>query len=254
MGVWPIWRRDFTRFYRQPNRVGGALGAPLLLWLFIGSGFGDAFSPPADIEMGYLEYFFPGFIALVVLFTSIFSAMSIIEDRREGFLQSVLAAPVSRASVVTGKALSAASQALAQSLIALIPAFFFLDDFSAAKAAGVLAALAALSFGLSAFGLAMAWRMDSTQAYHSVMNLILMPMWLLSGAMFPLTTAPGWMSWLMRFNPLFYAVAALRSSFYGAKEAEALTGVSTAWAAGVAVAFGLVGFGAAVWAAQRPEA
>ena len=253
MGAVSIWLRDFIKFYRQPNRVVGALGAPLLLWLFIGSGFGGAFSLPSNAEMSYLEYFFPGFIALVALFTSIFSAMSIIEDRRGGFLQSVLAAPIPRASIVAGKALGGASQALAQSLIALIPAVFVLDDFTASRAGGVLCALAALSFGLASFGLAMAWRMDSTQAYHSVMNLILMPMWLLSGAMFPFAAAPGWMRVLMRCNPLYYAEAALRSGFYGASEAESLTGVSAFWAVSAALAFGVVGFAAAVWAARRPE-
>ena len=101
-----LWQREMVRFFRQPSRVIGAIGSPALFWLLLGSGFGQSFKPAASpLINGYLEYFYPGTLALIVLFTAIFSTVSIIEDRHEGFLQGVLAAPVPRVDIVTGKLL-----------------------------------------------------------------------------------------------------------------------------------------------------
>ena len=109
--VWSLWRRELVRFFRQPSRVAGAVGSPLLFWLFIGSGLSGSFRLPGAEGIDYLEYFFPGTVTLVVLFAAIFSTISIIEDRREGFLQGVLAAPVPRAAIAAGKVLGGATLA-----------------------------------------------------------------------------------------------------------------------------------------------
>ena len=120
-----LWQRELVRFFRQPSRVIGAIGSPAIFWLLLGSGFGQSFRPSASpLVNGYLEYFYPGTLALIVLFTAIFSTVSIIEDRHEGFLQGVLVAPVSRVDIVTGKLLGAATLATMQATIFLVAAPF----------------------------------------------------------------------------------------------------------------------------------
>src|SRR5262245_36006590 len=113
--VLTLWQREVVRFLRQRSRVIGALGSPLVFWLLLGSGFGSSFRPSSgQLNAGYLEYFFPGTVLMILLFTSIFSNISVIEERREGFLLSVLVAPVSRLSLVLGKILGVTTLALLQ--------------------------------------------------------------------------------------------------------------------------------------------
>jgi ABC-2 type transport system permease protein len=211
-----LWHRELTRFFRQPSRIAGAVGTPLLVWLLIGSGLSGSFRlPGGPVGLGYLQYFFPGTIVLVLLFAAIFSNISVIEDRHEGFLQGVLVAPVSRGSMVAGKVLGGATLAWLQGVVflALAPATGIrLTAISALEAAGVLAVLA---LALTALGFAFAWKLDSVQGFHAVMNVVLMPMWLLSGSFFPVSGAPFWLAALMRINPLTYGVAALRWALYG---------------------------------------
>lgn len=218
-----LWRRDLVRFFREKSRVVGALVQPLLFWLIIGSGMSATFTLPggggaADgaqgSSVGYLQYFFPGVIVMVTLFTSIFATMSVIEDRSRGFLQGVLASPGSRAAVVLGKCAGASTVALVQAV-----AFLLLAPLTGFPLGGVdwpvvAATLVFASLALTASGFAVAWWLDSTQGYHVVMSLLLIPMWILSGAMFP---APGvrWIQLVMRANPMAYAVAALRRGLYG---------------------------------------
>jgi len=226
--VWTLWQRELVRFYRDKARVIGALVPPLIFWVAIGAGLGDSFRPPgAPAGMNYLQYFFPGTVLLVVLFTSVFATISLIEDRREGFLQSVLVAPVPRFGIVAGKVLGASTLGFLQGLLFL----------SLAPAAGLRIDLPALIFvllllGLSSAGLAglgfwIAWRLNSTQGFHSVMNLFLIPMWMMSGALFPSSGAPAWMRAVIKLNPLSYAVAGMQNSFI----AGASTGSSVMGAA-----------------------
>ena len=219
LAAYTLWRRELVRFFRQPSRVAGAAGTPLILWLVVGSGLSSSFRLPgmsAGAEgPGFLEYFFPGTIVLVLLFAAIFATISVIEDRNEGFLQGVLVAPVSRLTIVAGKVLGGATLAWLQGMafLALAPLLGIrLTLGSALAAAGVLALLAVV---LTALGFAFAWSLDSIQGFHAIMNLVLIPMWLLSGAFFPLSGAPFWLSVLMRLNPLTYGLAALRWVLYG---------------------------------------
>ena len=203
-----LWQREMVRFFRQRNRVVGALATPIVFWLLLGSGLDKTFQPTGRADdglgVGYLEFFFPGTVVLILLFTAIFSTISVIEERREGFLQAVLVSPIPRMAIVLGKVLGGASIATIQGILFLL-IWPLLGSFP-----GVLWMIAAvlamfvLGMGLTGLGLCIAWPMDSTAGYHAVMNLFLMPMWFLSGAVFPLATAPGWMRTIMWINPLTY--------------------------------------------------
>src|SRR5712671_1265025 len=207
-----LWWREVVRFYRQPARVAGVVLSPLLFWIVIGSGFGTSFrSGNAAGQQHYLDYFFPGALVMIILFTSIFTMMSVIEDRNEGFLLSVLVAPVPRSAIVLGKVLGGTTLATIQGLIFLALGPFLGIHLSLAQLLLVVLTVFLVSFALTALGFAIAWPMDSTQAFHAIINLFLIPLWLLSGALFPLAGASGWIRLLMRINPLTYGVEALRS-------------------------------------------
>lgn len=211
-----LWHREIVRFRRQPARVLSAVGMPLLFWGLIGSGLSGSFRLPGGPEdLDYLEYFFPGTIVMLVLFAAIFSTFSVIDDRNEGFLQGVLVAPVRRSALVAGKVFGGATLAWIQGMLFLVLAPVAGIRLSVRSGLEVAVVVAVMAVTLTAFGFAFAWRMNSTQGFHAVMNLVLMPMWFLSGAIFPLSGAPGWLDWVMRLNPLTYGTAALRRVLYG---------------------------------------
>lgn len=246
-----LWQRELVRFVRQPSRVAGAAGSPLLFWILIGSGLSGSFRLPGAPAAGisYLEYFFPGTLVLVVLFAAIFSTISVIEDRNQGFLQGVLAAPVPRAAIAGGKVLGGATLAWLQGAAFLLLAPLSGIQLTWASGLAAAAVLAGLAFSLTAIGFACAWKVDSVQGFHAVMNLLLVPMWLLSGSFFPLTGAPVWLEALMRANPLTYGVALLRYAFYGAAQApEAWRGglPGPALSLAVTLAVAVLAFAAAV--------
>lgn len=205
--------RELVRFFRQRNRVIGAIGQPVLFWLLFGAGFSRSFrAGGGQSNQNFLEYFFPGNLALILLFTSIFATVSIIEDRREGFLQSILVAPAPRWTMVLGKILGGTAIALLQGLVFLLLGLTIGIRFDFAMLAAMIAMMAAVSFGLTALGFVLVWRMDSTQGFHAVMSVLLMPMWLLSGAFFPAESK--WLKPIMLLNPLTYGVAGMRQILY----------------------------------------
>jgi ABC-2 type transport system permease protein len=216
-----LWWREVVRFYRQKARVVGVIASPVVFWLVIGSGFGSSFrSGSSGASQHYLNYFYPGALIMIVLFTSIFAMMSVIEDRKEGFLLSVLVAPVSRSAIVLGKVLGGTTLATLQGLIFLV--FAPLVGVHIGLGSFLLVAMTVflVSFALTALGFAIAWPMDSSQAFHAIINLFLIPLWLLSGALFPLSGASWWLRALMRINPLTYGVEALRDLLYPASQGE----------------------------------
>ena len=217
LATYTLWLREVVRFGRQRSRIIGALGSPIVFWFLIGSGLGRSFqaAPGVALRGGYLEYFYPGTLALIVLFTAIFSTISIIEDRQEGFLQGVLAAPAPRLAIVFGKILGSTTLATAQAVIFLAMAPLAHVGVQLAMLPALTATLVLIAIGLSGLGFLIAWHLDSTQGFHAIMNLFLIPMWILSGALFPAYGAAGWVRWLMLINPLTYGVAALRTIFYG---------------------------------------
>ncbi len=210
-----LWWREIVRFYRQRARVVGVIASPLLFWLVIGSGFGTSFrSGSAPGQQHYLDYFYPGALIMIVLFTSIFTMMSVIEDRKEGFLLSVMVAPVPRSAIVLGKVLGGTTLSAIQGLIFLAFAPFVGVHLTLVSFLLVVVVVFLVSFALTALGFAIAWPMDSSQAFHAIINLFLIPLWLLSGSLFPLSGASGWLKLLMRINPLTYGVEALRGLLY----------------------------------------
>ena len=214
-----LWWREIVRFYRQPTRVVGVLASPLVFWLVIGSGFGTSFrSGGGPGQQHYLDYFYPGALIMIVLFTSIFTMMSVIEDRKEGFLLSVLVAPVPRTAIVLGKVLGGTTLSAVQGMIFLIFAPFAGVHFDPLQVLLVTIVVFLVSFSLTALGFAIAWPMDSSQAFHGIVNLFLIPLWLLSGALFPLSGASKSLQLVMRLNPLTYGVEALRGLLYPSAE------------------------------------
>jgi len=225
-----LWWREVVRFYRQRSRVVGVIASPVLFWLVIGSGFGTSFrSGNAAGQQHYLDYFYPGALIMIVLFTSIFTMMSVIEDRKEGFLLSVMVAPVPRSAVVLGKVLGGTTLSTIQGMIFLIFAPFVGVHIGFGQILLAVLVIFLVSFALTALGFAIAWPMDSTQAFHAIINLFLIPLWLLSGALFPLSGASGWLRLLMRINPLTYGVEALRGLLYPGS--TSLVSLSTSMAA-----------------------
>jgi ABC-2 type transport system permease protein len=242
-----LWWREIVRFYRQPGRVIGVLASPLVFWLVLGSGFGNSLRSTGGAQQHYLDYSYPGTLILIVLFTSIFTMMSVIEDRKEGFLLSVLVAPVPRTAIVLGKVLGGTTLAAVQGLIFLIFAPFAGVHLHPLQVLLVAVVVFLVSFSLTALGFAIAWPMDSSQAFHGIVNLFLIPLWLLSGALFPLEGASAWIRAIMYLNPLTYGVAALRWLLYPSQ------GHSFAVKSAMAtlVLFSLVMFGLALLMANR---
>jgi daunorubicin resistance ABC transporter membrane protein len=245
--------RDLRRFFRAPSRVVGSLAQPLILWAVLGAGLGASFRAPGAEEMSYLAYFYPGTVVLTILFTAIFATMSVIEDRHHGFLQAVLAAPVSRAALVLGKTLGGVAIALCQAvaLVLLAPlAGFSLGELNLPLVAG---ALALTAIGFSALGFACAWWIDSTHGYHAVMSVALIPLWMLSGAMFPAAGGSAWIRVLAAANPMTYAVSAVRRGFHGATLPPVLVPAWSSPALDLAVtaAFAVLALAAATMLSRR---
>jgi len=244
--------RELTRFFRQRSRVVGAVVQPLMFWGLVGAGFRASFQPPGvPAGTSYAAYAYPGVLAMVLLFTAIFSTISVVDDRRQGFLQGVLVAPVPRGSIVLGQALGCTALAVLQGILFLLLGPAVGVPLTIASALGVTGVLLLVAFGLSSLGLAIAWRLDSTQGFHAIMNLVLLPMWVLSGAFFPAVGVPLWLGWVMRLNPMTYGLAAIRRTLYLAAPGAAGAVPDLILSLGVTAVFGAVAFAAAVAVARK---
>lgn len=222
-----LTQRELIRFLRQRTRVIGSVGQPVIFWLLFGAGLRTSFRPPTWAaglahDVTYQEYFLPGVATLIVLFTAIFSTISIIEDRREGFLQGVLVAPVSRLTIVLSKISAGTILAILQAGLFLLigPMLSWIGagaeiqiSWSLTRILMAAVFLILIAAELTALGFVIAWPMNSTQGFHAIMSIFLMPMWLVSGAFFPGGDS-GWLYWLIRINPLTYGVAGLRRLLY----------------------------------------
>jgi len=213
--VFSLWKREILRFVRDRHRLLGSILQPLLLWVLVGSGFRGSFSAgePGG-SATYLEYIYPGTMMLILLFTAIFSTISVVEDRREGFMQSVVVAPIHSFAIVMGKILGGTTLAVGEGLVNLVLAPLVGIELSVLSFVATVGTLILIAISMTGLGFRIAWRMESTAGFHAIMNLLLMPMWLLSGAFFPLAGAPDWLGWIMRVNPMTYATAALRRVLY----------------------------------------
>lgn len=207
-----IWLREFKTFYRDRSRIVGLIAQPLLFLLVVGNGITSSMSlNNAPVGIDYLKFMYPGIIGMSLLFTSIFSAVSIIWDREFGFLKEVLVAPVPRWGVAVGKILGGSTMAVLQSTILIALAPFVGITLSVTVVLRVLLLAFLMSFAITGLGVLIAARMGSMQGFQGMMGLLVMPLFFLSGSMFPINPAPSWMTTLMVINPLTYGVDAIRN-------------------------------------------
>jgi ABC-2 type transport system permease protein len=215
--IYIIWYRDILRFWRDRTRLAASFAQPLLYLLIFGTGLSSALSGAggfggagAQAGFSYTQFIFPGIMGMSVLFSSMFAAVSIVWDREFGFLKEVLVAPIDRSAVAIGKALGGATQAMLQGLILLLLAPFVGVKLTVMSVVTIIPLVFVLAFALSAMGVAIASRMRSMQGFQMVMNFLVMPMFFLSGALFPLSGLPGWMTVLTRIDPAAYGIDPLR--------------------------------------------
>jgi ABC-2 type transport system permease protein len=269
--IYVIWYRDLVRYSRDRVRLLISLAQPLLYLLVFGVGLSSSLggrgvgAAGAVGSIGYVKFMFPGVIGMAILFNAIFSAMSIVWDREFGFLREILVAPINRSAVAIGKALGGATQAMIQGLIMLVFAPLAGVHLSLVSVLEVLPLLFVLAFALSAMGVALAARMRSMQGFQMVMNLLMMPMFFLSGSLFPLNGLPGWMTVLTRLDPVAYGIAPVRhvvlagagvpQSVLDQVAAVSIAGhtVPVLGATALLLAFGLVMLGLGVFGFRRRD-
>lgn len=252
LATYSLWRRELVRFLRQPSRLAGAFAMPLIFWLLIGTGLSSSFRLPGNsASVSYLEYFFPGTVVLLVLFGAIFSTFSVIDDRNEGFLQGVLVAPVRRGAIVLGKVLGGATLAWLQGMLVLMLAPLAGVTLSLKVVLAAAGVLALIAVAMTSLGFAFAWKIDSTQGFHAIMNVVLLPMWFLSGAFFPVAGAPAWLEWVMRLNPLSYGTTAFREVLYLGSETAAQVGSSMSVCLAVLVVWCVICLGLDLWVVRQ---
>jgi ABC-2 type transport system permease protein len=223
--IYILWLRQLKRYIRSKPRIIGALGQPLLFLLAFGFGFGSTFQQAG--QGNYIQFLAPGVIAMTVLFTSMFSGIELIWDRQFGFLKETLVAPVPRLLIMIGRTLGGATVGLIQGMIVVVIcllAGFRVTSFALLPMAFVYMALTALLF--TALGTAVASVLTDFQGFQLIMNFLVMPIFFLSGALFPLTNVPRAMRIIASLDPLSYGVDGLRHSLIGVTHFGAATNLS----------------------------
>jgi ABC-2 type transport system permease protein len=210
--IYVIVAREFKKFVRERSRLFSAIARPLL-WLFI-VGAGISRLVPRDMGVPYTQFIFPGIIGMTILFSSIFSSISIISDKEFGFMKEILVAPVSRFSIVIGKALSGTIVSTLQAMIilALFPVVGF--KLGVVQILSVIVVCISISFCISAFGIVLATFYESYESFSVIMNFIIMPMFFLSGAMYPVRLLPDILQIAAKVNPLTYGIDALKNVIF----------------------------------------
>lgn len=209
--IYGIWKRDIKKFWRERSRLLAGTARPILWLMILGGSLKTAVSAESfHSEVGYQQYIFPGVVGLTLIFSSLQSAMSIIWDREFGFLKEVLAAPVPRLSIILGKVLGGASQATLQGFITLLFAPLIGLWLTPLQMILTLALMFGIAFALTALGVVIASTMTSFEGFGTISNFVVMPMYFLSGAIYPTSTVPAWLKPLILVNPLSYGVDALR--------------------------------------------
>lgn len=219
MAIYVLWLREMKRFMRSKSRIIGMLIRPLFFLFMMGLGFRNM---PAEFipgNIGYIQFLVPGIVGMTILFSSMFAGMSVLWDKEFGFLKEIMVAPVNRISIVIGRIAGGTTTGLIQGIIIL-----FISLFIGFKMPGILSILLSMVFmilisvAFIGLGLVFASKMKDIQGYSMIMGFIMMPIFLISGAMFPLRDLPAWMRFLAFLNPLTYGVDGLR---------EVLAGVSS---------------------------
>ncbi len=217
MAIYILWLRQIKRYFRAKSRIIGSIGQPLLFLVALGFGLGPIYAQAGGGN--YIEFLGPGIIAMGILFTAVFSGIQIIWDRQFGFLKETLVAPVSRLSIMLGQTLGGATVALLQGVIVFCLTLFVgfrPDSLGMLGIAFVFAALTAILF--TSLGIAIASQLEDMQGFQLIMNFIVMPLFFLSGALFPLKNLPPILSVLVRIDPLSYGVDGLRGALTGVSQ------------------------------------
>lgn len=216
--VYTIWLRNVKRYLRSKSRIVGSLGMPVFFLLVLGFGLNSVVSLPG-MEQGYIGFIIPGIISMSVLFTSVFSGIQIIWDKQFGFLKETLVAPVSRLEIMLGQTFGGATTSVIQGLIILVLSLFI--GLNITSIAGFLIAFVfMLLIGLSftAFGIAIASRMEDMHGFQLIMNFVIFPIFGLSGALFPINSLPPWVKSLAMLDPLTYGVEGIRYGLLGTSQ------------------------------------
>jgi ABC-2 type transport system permease protein len=208
--IYILWLRQIKRYFRSKSRLIGSLGQPIVFLVALGFGFGPVFAKAGGGN--YIQFLSPGIIAMSIMFTAVFSGIELIWDRQFGFLKETMVAPVSRLAIMFGRTLGGATTATIQGIIVFIItiAIGFRPDI-AAVLWGLLF-MFGIAIVFTAFGTAIASAMEDMQGFGLIVNLVNMPLFFLSGALFPLNTAPAFIRWIAVFNPLSYGVDGLRAA------------------------------------------
>lgn len=219
-GAYTIWLRDLTRYVRDRSRIISSLAQPLLYLVIFGTGFSSLMSGgiggamglegSASANLDFRTFLYPGIIGMTVMFTALFSAISIVFDREFGFLKEVMVAPVSRTAVALGKVAGGSTVAVFQGSIVLLLAPLLGVSFTAPQLLTLIGLMIVLAAVITSLGILIAARQRSFEGFQMIINFLMMPMFLLSGALFPLNNLPAWMNGLVRFNPVAYGMDALR--------------------------------------------
>ncbi len=213
-GVYTLWLRDVIRLWRDRVRLIGSFIQPLLFLFILGGGIRARFSGP-NPSLDYQTFIFPGILAMSILFTASFAGIAVVWDREVGFLKEVLVAPLSRTAVVMGKVLGGSTNSLIQAtiLLGLYPFFgIHLSGFRFVLALGVMFLI---GISQTAMGIALSVRMSSTQGFMVLLNFVILPLYFLSGAMFPMDRLPLWLAIFARIDPVTYGVDLLRGLLLG---------------------------------------
>ncbi|MBE0481203.1 MAG: ABC transporter permease [Dehalococcoidia bacterium] len=264
-GIWVIAYRELLRFVQERARIVSSLAMPLLFLVIIGAGFSRLIGEIAP-GVDFLQFVFPGIIAMTVLMNSVFSGLSVVWDREFGFLREVLVAPLSRTGIVLGKAVGGATVGVLQGLILLLLAPAIGVRLSFLQVLTIIPLLVLLSLTLSGLGILIASRMRSQQAFHLVVQIMVFPLVFLSGIFFPVNNVPFWLEVISKINPLTYGVDAIRQVFLsgsivlGGDAGQVTTGVtlfgrtvSLAEEVAMMTAFGALLLLAAAWSFGRQE-
>jgi ABC-2 type transport system permease protein len=254
-----VWKRDLIRFANDRVRIATALVQPLLFLFVLGSGL-QSLSNPSTHGIDLKTFIYPGILCMAVMFTALFSAASVVWDREFGFMREMLVAPVRRSSIVIGKCMGGATVASLQGVILICLAWAVHVPYSFSLVFGIFALQLLLAFALSALGLMVAVRIKQMQTFMGVTQMLVMPMFFISGALFPLAALPGWLEVLNRIDPLTYAVDPMRRLVFSHIDAspaarQALDSGVTWWGwhvpagleAGIVFALGLGMLGIAIW-------
>jgi ABC-2 type transport system permease protein len=260
-----VWRRELIRFVNDRMRIATALVQPLLFLFVLGSGL-QSVSSAGTHGVDLKTFIYPGILCIAVMFTAMFSAASIVWDREFGFLREMMVAPVRRSSIIIGKCLGGATVAGFQGVIVLCLAGAVHVPYDPLLILGIFGLQLLLAFTVTAFGVMVAVRIKQMQSFMGVMQMIVMPMFFLSGALFPVSGLPAWLAVLNRLDPLTYAVDPMRRLVFShlhvsAAARHALDPGVTWWGwrlpalleAGVILALGLVMLAVAIWEFSATE-